>query len=660
MPDDFATAQQRLERKGRIERGKQILAEKAGKAVRPYRADGYVNLLNKYGTAKDSDEHYEFLPEGQEFDTQLTRLYEGHGLFAKIIDAPAEEAIKHGFDLGLKDDSVEKFTMAALDDLDWDEKATTGIKWSRLYGGAIGVMLIDDGGGLEDTLNWNRIRSIDEIRVYERSLVQPDFASLYAYDPKNPFHTRASQFGQPEFYHVFSMYGSFKVHESRCLIFRNGILPERTSNPLYRYWGMPEYVRIKRSLRQTVTSHETAPKLLERSVQAIYKMKGLASLLQTDEGENQVLKRLEVIDEARSILNSISIDSEGEDYDFRTMQFSGVKDIIDSTCNMLSAVTNIPQTILFGRSPAGENSTGDSDMENYYNYVGRIQKLMLKRNLKTLLDVIYRAGVASKELQAEPEYTLTFSPLWSLSEKEQADVDKIKADTALVKAQTAQAYVDMQALDPSEVRTGLARTEGFDVEDLIEEDDDDLGLGELQSDLEAQQKTQEELEAPGSTQPTPKRPVTPEQAATSIPFKWDSRTDGELPIVGAATIVIRDGKILIADRKKDGDGICGPGGHIENGETPEQAAKREAKEEFNIDLGYLTPLGDIKDLPEEYGHPMIFICTDFCGNISCDCDEMENPRFASLDEIGEIKSSLFKPFGESVSMLLKSIKADAE
>ena len=60
-----------------------------------------------------------------------------------------------------------------------------------------------------------------------------------------------------------------------------------------------------------------------------------------------------------------------------------MKDVIDTTCNMLSAVTNIPQTILFGRSPAGENSTGDSDFENYYNYIERIQKLMLKKNVRT-------------------------------------------------------------------------------------------------------------------------------------------------------------------------------------------------------------------------------------------------------------------------------------
>ena len=47
---------------------------------------------------------------------------------------------------------------------------------------------------------------------------------------------------------------------------------------------------------------------------------------------------------------------------------------------------------------------------------------------------------------------------------------------------------------------------------------------------------------------------------------------------GAAVIVIDGGKILCGRRKDDGT-ICGPGGHVEDGEQPEQAAVREAQEE---------------------------------------------------------------------------------
>lgn len=93
-----------------------------------------------------------------------------NGLFSKIIDTPAEEALKHGFDLNLKSNEMNAFVDEVLDDLEWDEKATTAIKWARLYGGALIVMLIDDGRGLEEPVDWEHIRSIDELRVYERSI----------------------------------------------------------------------------------------------------------------------------------------------------------------------------------------------------------------------------------------------------------------------------------------------------------------------------------------------------------------------------------------------------------------------------------------------------------------------------------------------------------
>lgn len=497
------------ERRRLNERGREILRRKNG-AVRPHREDGYVNLLNKYGTKQDNSEAYKFEREPVIPDMQLTGLYEGNGLFSKIIDTPAEEALKHGFDLNLKSNEMNAFVDEVLDDLEWDEKATTAIKWARLYGGALIVMLIDDGRGLEEPVDWEHIRSIDELRVYERSIVQPDYASLYQQDYGGKgVGNRVSKFGQPEYYYVSSIYGSFKVHESRCLVFRNGVLPEQTSNATYLFWGMPEYVRIRRALRETVTAHTDSVKLLERSVQAIYSMKGLASLLTTDDGENQVLKRLQLVDTSRGLLNSIAIDSEGEQYDFKTFQFSGVKDVIDATCNMLSALTNIPQTILFGRSPAGMNATGDSDFESYYNFVEKIQRLMLKRNLRTLLDVVFRAGIASGDVTEEPDYKLEFNPLWSLSDTEQATVDQTKAQTALVKAQTAQAYVDMQALDPTEVRRRLASDEEFDVEDIISEDDGDDLLQSLlgtepsaMSDVEAAQKNIEQGQAPGGKEQT--------------------------------------------------------------------------------------------------------------------------------------------------------------
>lgn len=654
IPEDEA------ERRRLNERGREILRRKNG-AVRPHREDGYVNLLNKYGTKQDNSEAYKFEREPVIPDMQLTGLYEGNGLFSKIIDTPAEEALKHGFDLNLKSNEMNAFVDEVLDDLEWDEKATTAIKWARLYGGALIVMLIDDGRGLEEPVDWEHIRSIDELRVYERSIVQPDYASLYQHDYGGKgVGNRVSKFGQPEYYYVSSIYGSFKVHESRCLVFRNGVLPEQTSNATYLFWGMPEYVRIRRALRETVTAHTDSVKLLERSVQAIYSMKGLASLLTTDDGENQVLKRLQLVDTSRGLLNSIAIDSEGEQYDFKTFQFSGVKDVIDATCNMLSALTNIPQTILFGRSPAGMNATGDSDFESYYNFVEKIQRLMLKRNLRTLLDVVFRAGIASGDVAEEPDYKLEFKPLWSLSDTEQAAVDQTKAQTALVKAQTAQAYVDMQALDPTEVRRRLASDEEFDVEDIISEDDEDDLLQSLlgtepsaMSDVEAAQKNIEQGQAPGGE----------EQSATVAPTATPPTTNADATDTdyGVGVLVVQDGRFLCGTRLKGGS-VGGPGGHIEAGESPEDAAIRETQEEFGITPKDLMPVAFLSDLKPPYCPSHVFLCTDFDGSIRCADGEMTSPGFITAEKVAELSTQnperLFPPFAQSITALFDVLSSN--
>lgn len=652
------TPKDEIERRRLNERGRQILQRQAGKAVRPHREDGYVNLLNKYGTTQDNSEAYKYEREPIIPDMQLTSLYEGNGLFSKIIDTPAEEALKHGFDLNVKSDELNAFIEDALDDLEWEEKAATAIKWARLYGGAIIVMLIDDGRGLEEPVDWENIHSIDELRVYERAIVQPDYTSLYKQDYGGKGRgNRVSKFGQPEFYYVSSIYGSFTVHESRCLVFRNGVLPEQTSNTTYLFWGMPEYVRIRRALRETITAHTDSVKLLERSVQAIYSMKGLAALLTTDDGENQVLKRLQVIDMARGLLNSIAIDSDGENYDFKTLQFTGVKDVIDATCNMLSALTNIPQTILFGRSPAGLNSTGESDFESYYNFVERIQRLMLKRNLRDLLDVVFRAGVSSGEILEEPDYKLKFNPLWSLSETEQATVDQTKANTAKTKAETAQIYVDMQALDPSEVRNRLASDEAFDVEDIITEDDEEdllkslLGAGpDMMSDIEAAQKNIEEQQTPGGGEQS-----STQQPQPGIPVQSDAADS----ISGVGVLVLQDGKILCGRRVKEGT-IGGPGGHIEAGETPEEAAIRETQEEFGITPKELIPITVLTGMPEEYCNSQVYLCTEYDGRIACDGEEMTRPGFITaekaVDLIEHKPDHLFLPFALSISGLLEALQ----
>lgn len=407
-------------------------------------------------------------------DYDLAEKYQYNGLFSKIIDRPAEEALKHGIEYNISDQTLADFLDDALDRLDWEEKATTAIRWARLFGGAVIVMLLDDGRGLEEPVNWQDIRSVEELRVYERAIVQPD---------PNCYLT-----GKAEYFDISSTYGGFfRVHRSRCLVFKNGSLPEYAAPQQYFYWGLPEYVRIRRDLSIALHTHQSAANMIDKSVQPVYKQRGLQSTLAGPDGDDKTLKRLLVLDASRGMMNSVAIDMDGEDYSFQTFQLSGASEILESTYSLLSAVTCIPQTILFGRSPSGENATGESDLENYYNFVEGIQKRMLKKNIRTLLKAVVQAGVYDRSIAESQTIKPTFKPLWSLSEAEQATVELSKAQRAQATAQTAQLYIDMQVLQPDEVRRALSRDGTLNIEDILDhqpQDVQDDGWAQLLEGLE--------------------------------------------------------------------------------------------------------------------------------------------------------------------------------
>ena len=148
-------------------------------------------------------------------------------------------------------------------------------------------------------------------------------------------------------------------------------------------------------------------------------------------------------------------------------------------------------------------------------------------------------------------------------------------------------------------------------------------------------------------------PEMQETAAAVLQYVAD-KTESDLARHGTVgVIVISDGKILVGTRAEGHENpgwLCGPGGHVEEGESFEDAAVRETEEEFGIVPNELIIIGECGE-----GTGRRYLCMDYEGDIECCDGEMTSPTFVSLEELADRKEDLFQPFAYSLDMLAEEI-----
>ena len=113
--------------------------------------------------------------------------------------------------------------------------------------------------------------------------------------------------------------------------------------------------------------------------------------------------------------------------DFATHQysFSGLSEIYDSFMMDVAGAAEIPVTKLFGRSPAGLNATGESDLQNYYDSIEEKQEAHLRPVIDKLLPVM-----CMSEFGAIPDdLDYTFNPVRRPTEEERKNLGKNISDT---------------------------------------------------------------------------------------------------------------------------------------------------------------------------------------------------------------------------------------
>lgn len=423
------------------------------------RADGWTNLITGLGSRIDKTRGTANLFDRIISDDELEATYLDDGLGSNIVSMMPEDMFREGWEYSfpeldeLKAKEIAEEYNAIMETIGAPEKLEDGINWARLYGGAIALIGALDGSDLEKPLRPGRIRTFEYLRIIDRTDIAFDKIE-FQYDPLKP------RYGLPEYYPVSFKKGKVgvadvrRVHYSRVIEIHGERVPAgatHTLNDEQRYWGVSVLQRAYRRLEILGTSIGSIGALINEVSIGKYKFKDLADILSMPNGDQMIKKRVEMMDLCKSVFRSMYFDAGGEsgkgaeDFIRDSLNFGSVDAVLYIIMMLVSADTGYPITRLFGVSPAGMNATGESDMRNYYDKVRSRQHRILKPMVLRLVQII-------SQWKNLPEPFIEFKPLKQLSEKEQAEVDKSKAETEASKASTYQAYINAGVLEPYEAR----------------------------------------------------------------------------------------------------------------------------------------------------------------------------------------------------------------
>ena len=403
------------------------------------RADGMANVLTGMGSARDKSQYtytksIVFL--GQE---ELESLY-GEWLPRRIIDIYAEQATRKGFKVlfggeGPKAEEVVGVEQV-IEDLFILENLMLAAKNSRLYGGSVILMYIDDGRKADQPVDKRNIRSIEGLEVLDRYQIAPVISEENIYDYSKATHYQiiaGDLINQPNLTYI---------HKDRILRFDGDWLPYRVRQRNYG-WGMSNLQVIYDSFRHYWTGLNSAATLLTEFDIFVHKIRGLAAMLGAGK-EGQVKDRLVINDMSKSIYRGYAIDAEKEELEFISRNFNGIGEILEKLRIDIIGASKIPHTLLFGESPGGLGSTGRSEERDFAKTLGDYQTATFKRPLKQLMEYILLSKDGPTNGKLPESWRIHFNDLYELNEREKADV---RARVAAVDGR----YIQLGVLHPKEV-----------------------------------------------------------------------------------------------------------------------------------------------------------------------------------------------------------------
>ena len=440
------------------------------------RADSWMNTVTGQGVFGRDKTRHDFFSRPRNFtQIQLEDLYRGDALAARIVDVLPNDMIRAWFEINISTmfegpdddpDNVdpEEANLASaglqqrLRDLDAKAKLKRGLRWDRLYGGALVVMVIDDGREMSEPVDTANIKGIPALRVLHRFQVT-----------EGPMETdpASEHFGSPAFYTISFTSTADEtaqvIHADRVLRFQDVDIPDDARSRQADHFGDSVFIRAWEALSDFQMAYRAVANLMSDFAQAVWGIPNLHEMLIAKK-EELIQRRIGLQDFVRSTANAVLIDSElGETFTRTATPVGGLAELLDRLGIRLSAATGMPITLLLGIGPKGFATDDASGQANWDDAVASKQDDNLRSQLRRLLRYLMLEQGSATKGREPATWAIEFNPLTQQTSEQRATMEKTVAEKDAI-------YIDVGVLKPSEVRSSRFTSDGFSMDTQLSQE----------------------------------------------------------------------------------------------------------------------------------------------------------------------------------------------
>lgn len=318
----------------------------------------------------------------------MNSLYRSHWVVRRLIDVVPSDMMKNWIKLEtqMPPDQLRRFDkLIRMTQL--KARILEGLRWGRLYGGAAGVILLEGQGDmLPEPLDLDTVMP----GTFKGLLILDRWSGIMPLSTQIITDLSDPDFGLPDRYIISTetISRGVEVHHSRIIRFPGRDLPywEKQQE---MYWGASEVEHVYDELRKRDNTSWNIASLVFNANLRVLKMKDLEQIFTTMD-ERAVQDIYSVIQAQNWLMSNTGTQLLGSEDDFQTFQyaFSGLDKVYENFMMDLAGAAEMPVTKLFGRSPAGMNATGESDMQNYYDSIEEKQESYLRPIIDRLLPIL--------------------------------------------------------------------------------------------------------------------------------------------------------------------------------------------------------------------------------------------------------------------------------